>query len=326
MSDNKPRTSPSSDKVVHVAVAVVCNAANEVLLALRPDHAHQGGLWEFPGGKVEPAESVEQALKRELLEEVGITVQAARPFMRLHYNYPDKSVLLDIWRVRRFSGTPHGREGQPVRWVSSHSLGGYSFPAANAAIVKTLQLPSQYLITPSPTADMSGFLSALEKSLQNNIKLVQFRAPDLPLQSYLALADEVLSRCQQYGARLLLNCDPKYVEQVGAHGVHLNSQRLNALSSRPLSQHHWVAASCHNAGEIARANVLRVDFAVLGPVTATLSHPGAATLGWETFQQLAEAADFPVYALGGMSAAHLESAQLHGAYGIAAIRALWQDN
>jgi len=304
-------------------VAVVTNATGEVLIALRPNHVHQGGLWEFPGGKVESAETVEEALKRELLEETGITIEAASPFMCLNYDYGDKSVLLDIWRVCRFSGTPHGREGQPVLWVPQASLSEYSFPAANVAIVKALQLPSQYLITPSPAADIPGFLAALEKSLQNNISLVQFRAPELAMSSYLAMARDVLGLCQQYGAQLLLNCDPRYVEQIGAHGVHLNSQRLNALSSRPLSDTRWVAVSCHNAGEIAQANRINADFAVLSPVLATRSHPGAMTLGWETFQQLAALANFPVYALGGMSVEHLDSVCAHGGYGIAAIRSLW---
>jgi 8-oxo-dGTP diphosphatase len=322
MSDNSHQDR-RADKVVHVAVAVVTNAAGEVLIALRPDHVHQGGLWEFPGGKVEPVETVEQALTRELLEEVGITVQAARPFMRLHHDYGDKRVLLDIWRVCRFTGTPHGREGQPLRWVSCDSLGEYTFPQANVAIVKALQLPPQYLITPSPNGREAEFLAMLEKSLQHHLKLVQFRAPDLAIQSYLTVADKVLGLCQKYDAKLLLNCDPGYVKQLGAHGVHLNSQRLKALSSRPLPKELWVAASCHNAAEIAQANSIKVDFAVLGPVLATRSHPGAATLGWEMFQQLIEAANFPVYALGGMSAEHLERAYARGGQGIAAIRSLW---
>ena len=322
MSDSKHPTKPANQKV-HVAVAVVTNAADEVLIALRPDHVHQGGLWEFPGGKVENTETVEVALKRELLEEVGIAVESARPFMRLHYDYPDKKVLLDVWLVSQFIGIPHGREGQPVQWVPRSTLNEYSFPAANVPIMKALQLPSQYLITPSPSGNTPSFLAALEKSLQHDIKLVQFRAPDLPIKSYLAIADKVLFLCQQYGAQLLLNCDPVYVKPVGAQGVHLNSPRLNALSSRPLSEKRWVAVSCHNAQEIAQANRISADFAVLGPVLATQTHPGASGIGWDKFRQLTEFANFPVYALGGMSMQHLEFAYAYGGQGVAAIRSLW---
>jgi 8-oxo-dGTP diphosphatase len=308
---------------VHVAVAAITNAREEILIARRPEHVHQGGLWEFPGGKVEPGEAVSEALQRELLEEIGIKVLSARPLIRLHHDYPDKSVLLDVWLVRQFSGSPHGREGQPVQWVDRITLAEYDFPAANQPIVTALQLPEKYLITPPPGDNWEYFLASLEKSLQNGISLVQLRAPDLSDKSYGALARDVLQVCQQYDAQLLLNCDPGWVERLGAHGVHLNSQRLMEFTVRPLPQDLWVAASCHNAEEIAQANRLNADFAVLAPVLPTQSHPQAPALGWDRFHQLADAANLPVYALGGMSADHLSIAYEHGAQGIAAIRSLW---
>lgn len=309
--------------IIHVAAAAIVNDSREVLIALRPDHVHQGGLWEFPGGKVESNETVVEALHRELLEELGITALDARPLIRLHHNYPDKSVLLDVWLVRHFSGTPHGREGQPIKWVEVGSLSEFCFPAANVPIITALQLPIHYLITPSPGDNHEHFLVALEKSLQQAIKLVQFRAPGLKTREYLGLAAEVLQVCQQSGAQLLLNCDPKYVAQVGAQGVHLTSARLQALSARPLSKDFWVGASCHNAAEIAHANQIGVDFGVLAPVLATQTHPHSPLLGWERFGQLVETANFPVYALGGLSVGHLDVAHAHGAQGISAIRSLW---
>ena len=312
-----------SNQKVHVAVAAIANERGEVLIALRPDHVHQGGLWEFPGGKVEPGEAIGEALTRELREEIGIHVLDSRPLIRLHYDYPDKSVLLDVWLVRQFSGIPHGREGQPVRWVPRHSLAQYNFPAANRPIITALQLPDTYLITPSPGDDRRMFLAGLEESLHSGITLLQLRAPELSAKAYGALAREVLPMCQQYGAQLLLNCDPNWVEPIGAHGVHLNSKRLRALSCRPLGEDLWVAASCHNAEEIAQAKRIQVDFAVLAPVLPTQSHPGAQTLGWQALRHLTEAANFPVYALGGLSRNHLPIAQAHGAQGIAAIRSLW---
>jgi len=309
---------------VHVAVAAVTNERNEILIARRPEHVHQGGLWEFPGGKLEPGEVVSEALRRELHEEIGINVLSARPLIRLHYDYPDKSVLLDVWLVCQFSGTPHGREGQPVQWVDRNSLSEYDFPAANQPIITSLQLPEKYLITPPPGDDLEHYLACLEKSLQNGIRLVQLRAPDLPDKSYGALARDVLQVCQQYDAQLLLNSNPGWVERLGAHGVHLNSRRLQGLTSRPLADDLWVAASCHNAAEIAQANRISADFAVLAPVLPTLSHPQAPTLGWNRFHQLTDAANLPVYALGGMSADLLPVAYEHGAQGIAAIRSLWE--
>ena len=124
---------------LHVAAGVILNAGNEVLLALRPLHKHQGGLWEFPGGKVEAGESVQAALARELLEELNLVVELAEPLLVTEHDYGDKQVVLDVWVVRRFSGEAQGREGQSLRWVPLRELANYRFPQANAIIVATLQ-------------------------------------------------------------------------------------------------------------------------------------------------------------------------------------------
>jgi 8-oxo-dGTP diphosphatase len=125
-------------KVVHVAVGVI-KREGQILLALRGDNQHQGGKWEFPGGKVEAGEKVEQALQRELQEELAITVTGCQPFMQLQHAYPEKTVLLDIWLVTEFTDEPHGREGQPLRWVSVAELSEMNFPDANQPIVTRLQ-------------------------------------------------------------------------------------------------------------------------------------------------------------------------------------------
>lgn len=124
-----------TSRLIHVAAGVIVSASGQILLARRPESAHQGGLWEFPGGKVEAGESVEVALGRELQEELAIGVSACAPLLEVRHDYPDKSVLLDVWLVTAFSGEPHGNEGQPVRWVDVAALNDYAFPAANAPIV-----------------------------------------------------------------------------------------------------------------------------------------------------------------------------------------------
>ena len=126
-------------KRVHVAAAVIRGADGRVLIAKRPQDKHQGGLWEFPGGKVEPGESVESALRRELQEELGIDIRQARPLIQVRHDYPDKQVLLDIWKVTRFLGEPFGKEGQECRWVPLAELHNYQFPDANGPIVARLQ-------------------------------------------------------------------------------------------------------------------------------------------------------------------------------------------
>lgn len=124
---------------VHVAVGVVLNSDNQILLALRPEKAHQGGRWEFPGGKVEPDENVQQALYRELQEELGITPLKSRPLIEIHHDYSDKSVFLDVWWVDAFDGEPKGCEGQPLRWSTAKELDDHEFPEANQAIIKSVQ-------------------------------------------------------------------------------------------------------------------------------------------------------------------------------------------
>lgn len=124
---------------VHVAVAVIVNAKQEVLLALRQSHQHQGNLWEFPGGKVDSNESVYDALVREAIEELGIIITAAQPMIEITHRYNDKAVLLDVWQVEYFEGTPKGQEGQKLRWCPVSELVATDFPAANAEIITVLQ-------------------------------------------------------------------------------------------------------------------------------------------------------------------------------------------
>jgi len=129
------------NQTIHVAVAVIVhqNDSNKILIAKRPDHVYKGGLWEFPGGKVEQGEHVFEALARELEEELAIFVLQAEPLIKIQHDYPEKSVLLDVWKVTEFSGNAKGNEGQAIDWVSVDQLNEYSFPEANNVIIDELQ-------------------------------------------------------------------------------------------------------------------------------------------------------------------------------------------
>jgi 8-oxo-dGTP diphosphatase len=308
--------------VQHVVAAVIVNGSQQVLLAKRSLDRHQGGLWEFPGGKVEHGEDARAALARELHEELGIVVQDARPLIKVCHEYPDKSVLLDVWRVSAFDGEPHGREGQPIEWVSPQELPDRDFPAANRPIVTAARLPGIYLLTPEPD-DHVKFLGRLEALLAEGIGLVQLRAKTLEPAAYAKLARRVIALCAETGTWLLLNAPPMLAEELGAAGVHLTSAALMALEERPLGREQWVAASCHSAEELEHACRIGVDFVVLAPVLATATHPGARPLGWQGLQRLAERATVPAYALGGMGLADIATAWDHGCQGIASISALW---
>ena len=317
-----PSTGP--DNVVSVAVAVICNGQNQVLLTQRAAHVHKGGCWEFPGGKLEPGESVFTALQREIREELGLLVQRAHPLINIPFQYPEKSVLLQVCRVTVFSGEPRALEGQPMRWQAVSALNELNFPEANRAIIHALQLPARYLITPEPESrDVDRFLQQFEHSL-SGVSMAQLRAKNLSQEDYLTLAKKVAPLCEARKVKLLLNTDPALVSQVDAQGVHLTSARLMACQKRPLSSDYWVAASCHNREQLLHAQQIGVDFVVLAPVLATQSHPGAKALGWLQFQELLGISALPVYALGGVKPEHLDQVVQMGGQGIAAISGLWQ--
>lgn len=320
--------SPVMPEHLHVVAAAIRNTAGEYLLTRRGDHQHQGGLWEFPGGKVEPGETREAALARELQEELGITPRQARPLIGIPHAYGDKRVFLDVWLVTAYYGEPHPHEGQPMRWVPGPELSRLAFPAANRPILTALDLPARYLITPEPDTD-ARFLDHLEQALAAGIRLVQLRCHGLPEAALEALAARALALVHRHGGRLLLNSDPALARRLGADGVHLSAARLRSLdpdavaSLRAGPGGFLVAASCHDADELARAAAIGADFAVLAPVAATRTHPEACPLGWDAFAALVRNTPLPVYALGGMGEADLAVAQTQGAQGIAAIRALW---
>ena len=308
---------------IHVAAAAVFDISGRVLIARRPAHVHQGGLWEFPGGKLEQGESPCQALERELLEETGIRIGAARRLIQVRHEYPDKSVLLDVWRVDDYAGVPVGREGQPLEWVTLDGLQQFAFPAANIPIIQALQLPDRYLITPEPDSGTSRFLESLAHAIERGISLVQLRAKQQTGENYRQLAAAAAELCRHANVRLLLNCAPHLVPGLGADGVHLTGRRLMALEQRPLESEYLVGASCHNREEVIHAGKLGLDFIVVSPVRETASHPGAPATGLEGLRALCEFAMMPVYALGGMQESDIETVWECGAQGIAAIRGLW---
>jgi 8-oxo-dGTP diphosphatase len=317
-------TSPEfEDSVIKVVAGAVFNTNGQVLIARRPSHVHQGEKWEFPGGKIEPGESAQGALTRELFEELGIRAQAFKPLIRIRHCYADRTVFLDVRKVIRYAGDPRGQEGQTLAWTALHELSRFSFADANRAILKALILPDLYLITPEPEHGDTSFLRRLEAALRQGIRLVQWRAPGIEAQSYCELAKAIIRTCHEHGARLLVNGEPQWAVRWKADGVHLNSARLRAVRARPLTQDYLVAVSCHNRAEIARAKGIDADFAVVSPVKPTCSHSEVKPLGWRAFCQLCDNAGMPVYALGGMNAGDLPRAKRYGGQGVAAIRGLW---
>ena len=317
-------TGTVAQRIVHVAVGVIVDDAGQVLIALRPEGVHQGGLWEFPGGKCEPGERVEDALRRELHEELGITVLRQQPLCLIRHHYGDKEVLLDVHRVDRFAGTPVGREGQPIRWVSVDSLESTQFPAANRPIIQRLQLPRMVAITGAARSE-EDFFDRFKRLLEQSPSLVQLRCPELDKAALLERAMRCMTLCRRHGVRLQLNAHPSSIVGLDVDGLHVNARTLMTLKQRPVADTQLFSASCHDLLELQQAEALRADFVFLSPVAATPSHPGQAALGWQAFSALAAAVCVPIYALGGLGAQDVEAALEHGAAGIAGISAFWPE-
>jgi len=305
---------------IHVAAAAIQDKQGRVLISRRHDHAHQGGLWEFPGGKLEPGENVLTGLARELREELDIRLLRTEPLIKITHHYPDRSVLLDVHRVLEFAGEPRGMEGQPLRWQLPVAMQAADFPAADRPIITALQLPDRYLITGEDGARPVEFLQRLETALQQGLSLVQLRAHALSDTAYQRLAEDARDLCRHYRARLLLN-RPRRLP-AWADGVHLTRYQLAACRERPQVT-GWVGASCHDLHELQLAERLGLDYALLSPVLHTASHPDASPLGWQLFARWADQVNLPIYALGGVGLKSLDRAKRAGAQGIAAIGAFW---
>jgi len=331
-----------------------------VLVSRRPRGAHQGGLCEFPGGKVEPGESAHQAVARELAEETGLTARDARPLIAFNWDYADRRLHLDVFTVCSFDGDVRG----DARWMPADALRAADFPPASRVIINALRLPEHYLITPA-VGDRRHFIRCFRRALQNGVRLAVLRDESLDDAACAEVAREMADEAAAFGAKVLLHSrgvGAGGVYDVGAGvgdgvgagddggigsddgvgsgiggdvsgisaktafaGVHLSAAALLQCRSRPVPADRWFAASCHNARELQAAVAAGADFAVLGPVRATPSHANAAPLGWPAFAALTANLPLPVYAIGGMKPHDAALCRRHGGHGIAAIRGLWRD-
>jgi 8-oxo-dGTP diphosphatase len=306
---------------IHVMAAVITDARGRILLARRTEGRDLAGRWEFPGGKREPGESPEDALVRELREELGIEAQVGEHVISVPQQYPDKRLKLEVRHLTGWKGTPRGHEGQALAWVVPDKLMRYAMPPADRPVVAALLHPDRYLVTPEPT-DTDLWLAALERALAQGIRRVHVRARSLSGDAWEQLARKAVACSLAAGAEVLLNGDIELARTLGV-GVHLRASQLPDLVFRPLPEDVLVAASCHTAAELRQAEALACDFAVVGSVFPTATHPGGDPLGWSGFAGLRENVSLPMYAIGGLQPADITQARQHGAQGIAAIRGLW---
>ncbi|SHH21379.1 Nudix family hydrolase [Pollutimonas bauzanensis] len=321
-----------SKPFIDVAAGLILRADGALLLAERPADKPWSGWWELPGGKIEAGESVLQALARELKEELDIEVTEATPWVTYTHEYPKNIVRLAFCRVTGWTGEPRGIEGQRLEWVDPQQTlaVGPLLPATEPPL-RWLRLPDRYLLTSiGGAAGLAVFLDKLTRALEGGIRLVQFREPDWPAgqtdPDLHAAFQQVLRRCHEFGARCLVNsCHPQSW-WAQADGVHLRAVDARARAAglpAPAPAHAGLlGVSAHDAEDLLAARALNADFAVLGHVLDTPSHPGRPGMGWERYAALAGQASLPVFAIGGQSAATVKTARRHGAHGIAGIRRL----
>lgn len=307
-------------KKIHVVAGVIRDVRGRILLARRTQGRDLAGLWEFPGGKVEPGETPQQALQRELQEELGIDTTIGAPIIAVPQHAP-KALTLDVHEVASYRGAPRGLDGQALAWVPPDKLTQYPMPPADGPVVAALMQSDRVLITSEPV-DGDAWLRALDVAVQtHSIRRVQLRAPVFAQSNpdaWRRLVEQVSEILRDQHVDVWINSDATLARDFGL-GLHLRSAQLSSPATPEWSGLR-LAASCHSIGELQASAGMGCEYALLGPVKDTRSHPGVAGIGWDRFRDLrAHVPSLPVYALGGLIAGDFAEARCHGAQGVAAI-------
>lgn len=331
--------------MIDVAAGVLIDGSGRVLIAQRPAGKHMAGFWEFPGGKFEAGENAAQALARELEEELGIQIAGSEALIQLRHDYPDRSVCLHVRVVREWRGSPQSLDQQALEWVSPQALTDWALLPADAPIVRAIQLPSCYAISPliNPNMDWPQLESQLQPLLAQNITLLQWRQAAFMNGSLASLSPQSTSWRQaqrlsawakQHRLTLLLNTElsPRGIGiavELGFDGIHASNQQLALSAKTQLAAARknglsLLGASVHDEKGLSQAAEKGFDFAVLGAVKFTQTHPNASPLGWPQFAQWVSAAKLPTYALGGCDTRDIAAAKVHGGQGVAAISGFWK--
>jgi len=311
------------EALVDVAAAILTRPDGSFLLAQRPVGKVYADYWEFPGGKVEPGEPVARALERELHEELGVEVRRAYPWITRIFTYPHATVRLHFFRVVDWKGTPRCKEHQSIVWQRVDALTVSPLLPANAPVLRALSLPAEYAISNASGMGEARFLESLRRRLDGGLGLIQVRERSIPTAELARLVAQIVTEAHSRNARVLVSGNADIARNSGADGVHLTERELMALDSRPSIA--LVGASCHSREALRHAESVGADFAVLGPVSETPTHPDALPLGWGGFRAIAANSAIPVFGIGGLTRADFDAAWSHGAHGLAMIRGSWSD-
>lgn len=317
-------------RIVPVAAAVIVRDDGAYLLGQRPAGSFYAGYWEFPGGKVETGEQPQQALVRELYEELNIRADAPEPWLVREHVYEHAHVRLHFFRVRRWRGRIAARVHSRLHWHAPQATPPAPMLPANAPVLRALTQPSAIGITCASALGIETQLQRLQTALSRGLRCVHVREPQMDAEELRAFAAAVRAYAAPAGARVMLHTGGAQdcahalalARELQLDGVHLAACHAAALRERPSVP--WCSAAAHNRDELRRAATLGCDYAFFSPVLATPTHPHATPLGWGNFAALAAGLPLPVYALGGVGVADLPRARAAGAHGIAAIRDIWR--
>lgn len=309
-------------KRVEVAAGVIRRADGRFLLGRRAPGTFYPGYWEFPGGKVEEGESAAQALRRELYEELGIRVERLYRWLVREYDYEHANVRLHFFEVPEWRGELQDHVHSELAWQFADALEVVPMLPANGPVLKALRLPRGIGITDCAAFGVEAQLGRIGHALTaGRVGMIQVREAAMSPVQRRDFTRQVIGMAGRHGAPVVINGDAQLAYELGADGVHLKRAELFAATRRP--DFEWVGASCHDREALRHAAALGLDYALVGPVKATQTHPGQSGIGWERFAEMTALSPMPVLGLGGLSMADMEAARAAGAHGIAAIRGMW---
>ena len=305
--------------LLEVASSIVRAPDGRVLMAQRTPGQLSPGFWELPGGKIDPGESAQMAAIRELEEEVGVRALSLSPWISYEHPFRLRRIRVHFFKVAKWVGTPHGREGQRLAWIDASNPAVSPILPSVERVLDALGLPPLYAVYRS--MDHGGFddmLEHLNVGARRGVRMVQLRASGFSPDQRVALARRVNALFAPSGGRVFLVGSELEARRAGITGVHSPAEELRRLHRRP-GVKMWLC-TCHDEADLARAVELGADAAVVSPVLESAACSDRAPLGWDGLSRLCAGAPLPLFAEGGIDGSHLRTAQVAGAVGIATAR------